>query len=103
MMQESQMERGPTTASFSSATVGERLPGGGEEQSVREFQQAQIRLWWELQELGNPWLVTDLVTLGSPLAHAAFLLAQDENDLRRRQRQRELPTCPPVAERDDKQ
>jgi hypothetical protein len=27
------------------------------------------------------WLISDLVTLGSPLAHAQFLLAKDENDL----------------------
>jgi hypothetical protein len=43
-------------------------------------------------------LVTDLVTLGSPLTHAALLMADDEDDLKARQRQRELPTNPPEAE-----
>ena len=45
------------------------------------------------------WLITDLVTLGSPLAHAEFLLARDRKDLAERHRSREYPTCPPLQER----
>src|SRR4029079_13511206 len=41
---------------------------------------------------------TDLITLGSPLAHAAVLLAEDVPDLQRRQQEGELPTCPPVPD-----
>ena len=70
------------------------------ELQVRDYQRAQTQLWWELQELGNPWRITDLVTLGSPLAHAAMLLASGAGDLAKRQRQRELPACPPIAEID---
>lgn len=44
------------------------------------------------------WLITDLVTLGSPLAHAEFLLASSLDDLNRRKSSRELPTSPPVTE-----
>ena len=82
--------------------AGAALGDSAEEPQVRDYQRAQTRLWWELRELGNPWLVTDLVTLGSPLAHAAMLLAADAPDLAMRQRQRELPTCPPVSETDRK-
>lgn len=78
------------------AALGEQ-PG---EAQVRAYQSAQAELWWELQELGNPWRVTDLITLGSPLAHVAMLMANDAEDLEKRQRQRELPTCPPVGETD---
>jgi len=40
----------------------------------------------------------DLLTLGSPLTHAEFLLARDWLDLATRQRQREVPTSPPYRE-----
>jgi pimeloyl-ACP methyl ester carboxylesterase len=44
------------------------------------------------------WLITDFVTLGSPLTHAEFLLANNKEALSRRQRDREFPTCPPFGE-----
>lgn len=44
------------------------------------------------------WLITDLVTLGSPLGHAEFLLAHDAKDLQARKNERELATCPPLRE-----
>ena len=67
-------------------------------QNLRKFQDSQVKLWRELRELGNPWLITDFITMGSPLAHAALLLAKDPEDLKERQRQRELPICPPIAD-----
>ncbi|MGD8750445.1 MAG: hypothetical protein PVG14_03435 [Anaerolineales bacterium] len=79
-------------------TKGEALLKQRDETNLKEYLDAQKELWWELRDLGNPWLVTDLVTLGSPLAHAALLVASDVDDLRSRQRQRELPTNPPEAE-----
>jgi hypothetical protein len=69
--------------------------------SLPDYLDAKVSLWKELRGLGNPWLVTDLVTLGSPLAHAAMLLADDTNDLHARQRQRELPADPPIPEIDN--
>jgi hypothetical protein len=66
---------------------------------IVQFQDAQRALWLEQRQIGVPWLVTDFVTLGSPLAHAALLLATDASDLRVRQDQREIPTCPPVEDR----
>jgi hypothetical protein len=47
------------------------------------------------------WLVSDLVTLGSPLTHAEFLIASDRADLDRRLAERELPQSPPYRERLD--
>ena len=78
--------------------AGEALGSSDQESNLQRYQEAQIELWRELREAGNPWLVTDLVTLGSPLAHAALLMASDSDDLNARQRQRELPTNPPVPE-----
>jgi hypothetical protein len=44
------------------------------------------------------WLISDFVTLGSPLTHAEFLLAASRGDLERRKFERELPQCPPMRE-----
>jgi hypothetical protein len=52
----------------------------------------------ELKANANPWRVTDFVTLGSPLAHAAVLLAKDASELAAKQQAREFPTAPPVTE-----
>ena len=78
--------------------VGEDLRMGVAGVTLEDYMFAQQDAWKELRRLGCPWLVTDFVTLGSPLTHAALLLASDEPNLRLRQRQRELPTNPPVPE-----
>lgn len=44
------------------------------------------------------WLITDLVTLGSPLTHSQFLLSKGAKDLDSRKEEREFPTSPPVRE-----
>ena len=80
--------------------VGERLSANSDEAEVAEFQQTQKSVWLELRKLGNPWRITDFITLGSPLTHAMLLLADSREDFEGRQRQRELPTCPP--QRDQK-
>jgi hypothetical protein len=46
-------------------------------------------------------LISDFVTLGSPLTHAEFLIASSRDDFLQRQKARELPTAPPVRERLD--
>jgi len=70
--------------------------------SIDEYQEQQARCLKELAEQGSPWIVSDFVTLGSPLAHAEFLLAADKPDLRKAQERRILPTCPPAMEYDGK-
>ncbi|WP_322012997.1 hypothetical protein [Paraburkholderia sp. J12] len=62
---------------------------------IEAFQQAQHRLWSEFRAVGVPWLVTDFVTLGSPLTHAQLLMADNEADFLRRKAQHEYPCCPP--------
>jgi pimeloyl-ACP methyl ester carboxylesterase len=65
---------------------------------VESWRQAQAAFGRELKANGNPWRVTDFITLGSPLAHAAVLLADDHPALLAKQQKRELPTCPPTPE-----
>jgi hypothetical protein len=44
------------------------------------------------------WLISDFITLGSPLTHAEFLLAASKADIDRRKSERELPESPPYRE-----
>ncbi|MEM6464359.1 MAG: hypothetical protein AAF724_20850 [Pseudomonadota bacterium] len=69
---------------------------------VAQYRRLQRAAWQELKDEGNPWLVSDFITLGSPLTHAEFLLVHDEEDLRTQQEKRTLPTCPPTLEWDQK-
>lgn len=62
---------------------------------VAKHRQAQLDLWREYRRHGHPWLVTDLITIGSPLTHAGTLLARSPADLDTLISDLELPTCPP--------
>ncbi len=63
-----------------------------------QFRELQRELWLEQRSLGNPWLITDFVTIGSPLTYGGILFARDDQELRRRQADGELPTCPPMTD-----
>lgn len=52
-------------------------------------------VWCEIRRNTQPWLITDLITAGSPLAHAALLLARSANELEEIFDRRELAACPP--------
>ena len=69
--------------------------GGSSSLDIPKKQRAYFN---ELKNLKGEWLVTDFITLGSPLAHASILMAQDLNELKQRQIDREFPTCLPVLE-----
>ena len=71
-------------------------PGPGDTpDTMRTAQRDYVR---ELKANDNSWRVTDFITLGSPLAHAAVLLAKDAIGLAAKQQAREFPTAPPVTE-----
>lgn len=63
-----------------------------------KYRVAQRELLAEQQELGVNWRISDLVTLGSPLTHACFLLAEDRLEWQDLLRQRVYPTSPPQLE-----
>lgn len=66
------------------------------DEQVMAFQQAQRQLWCGLREQGNPWRITDFVTVGTPMYMADRIAYR--NVFRRRVDQLELPTCPPVTD-----
>ena len=64
-------------------------------EELAAHRRAQRDLWREYRRLGHPWLITDLITIGSPLTHAGTLLARSPTDLDGLIADLELPTCPP--------
>lgn len=46
----------------------------------------------------SPWLVSDFVTLGSPLSKAHVLISRTEHDFAKLKAKRQVPTCPPRLE-----
>jgi hypothetical protein len=69
---------GPDQPTFFAALAGRRMP------AERDPQRA-----------GEPlWLISDLITVGSPIAHVDPLMTHDV-PLRNLIEERELPTCPP--------
>lgn len=82
--------------------IRENLAGKAEDWNVETFRGLQDECRRELNALGNPWIVSDFVSIGSPLTHAEFLLAVDKDTLDRAKRKRVLPTCPPILEHDRK-
>lgn len=65
------------------------------------FRQGQRFNFEYLKAIGNPWRISDLVTIGSPLAHAGHLFAQEKDLFEKLKGQREYPTCPPVIQQPD--
>lgn len=91
-----------THALNAAATQGDR------DAAQSAFRSAQRQLSHALAEMtvtptshgheeGKTWLITDFVTLGSPLTHASLLLADSRKDLWEKQRERTLAACPPIT------
>ncbi|NJR80043.1 hypothetical protein [Sphingomonas corticis] len=51
-----------------------------------------------LSDADAPWLVSDFVSLGSPLSKGDVLMSRDADAFELRKARREFPTCPPVSE-----
>jgi hypothetical protein len=70
----------------------------------REVQRAFCRLLrtrprpTKKEEPDRRWLITDLITVGCPLGHTDFLLANSPRDRAERVAARELAICPPIRE-----
>ncbi|MEQ9879259.1 hypothetical protein ABRP92_14835 [Pectobacterium aroidearum] len=67
-----------------------------------EYRALQYQLFEELRkdELRCNWIISDFVTLGSPLTYADFLLFQNEQQFKDRKLDREYPLSPPIRDQD---
>lgn len=63
------------------------------------FADAQQSCWKECHKLGNPWLITDFITLGAALSALDYFII-NKLSVEELIERRELPVCPPLP--DDK-
>lgn len=68
-----------------------------QKETLDQFQVAQRRLWQGLRAQGNPWLITDFITFGTPMYFADRLATKNLSKFRERVERWELPTCPPQS------
>jgi hypothetical protein len=73
-------------------------PADRRDVALRNFRQRQQALWKELRQQGNPWLITDFVSVGTPMYFADLLYTKNRGDFDRLVTRAELPTCPPQHE-----
>lgn len=71
---------------------------GAPMEGLSQFRNLQAVAWAAMAASAAKWRISDLVTLGSPLTHAEFLLARDWPRFRKLRRERQAPMCPPWLE-----
>ena len=69
-----------------------------ERTTLDQFRQAQFDLWKDCRNGGNPWLVTDFITFGTPLYFADLLLTKNRTEFLQLAKNSEMPQCPPRAD-----
>ena len=69
---------------------------------LKAYRTQQHKVFTEQAKNGGRWLVSDLITLGSPLTYADLLMAKDKEELIEKQQETELPTSPPQLDDDGK-
>jgi hypothetical protein len=79
----------------SAEQIGQKI---GKSTSCKDYQEAQQTCFEYLKIIGNKWLITDFVTMGSPLTHAGHFIVQQDDLFQHLKEQREYPTCPPTLD-----
>lgn len=76
---------------------------GTQEFEQNTYRNLQTELFDELRnnDKSNNWLISDFVTLGSPLTYADILLFDDLEHFNQRKLDREYPTSPPMPEQNN--
>ena len=89
-----ELERAASALPAKAPPEGEVAPA-----AVDRFRAAQRDLWEEIRSQGNPWLITDFISVGTPMYFADQLMGgKDGRTFESRIERRELPTCPPQNE-----
>ncbi|MBK9425800.1 MAG: hypothetical protein IPN54_17065 [Bacteroidetes bacterium] len=63
----------------------------------KEFSKLQYKCWLEQKSVGNKWLISDLITIGSPLSSVDYLMVNNVS-IKDLINQREFPICPPISD-----
>jgi len=65
---------------------------------LAQFREKQKRLWFAMRKAGNPWKVTDFISVGTPMYMADILFTKNREAFDDRVRKRHLATCPPRSD-----
>ncbi|MYZ50250.1 hypothetical protein [Propylenella binzhouense] len=97
-------ERGPARDRLPSADAADALAQvdrfvgcRSDRFDLEAYRRAQWAVFDALRRRSDDWLISDFVTLGSPLGLADFLLARDARHLEAMKTERLVATAPPVA------
>lgn len=71
---------------------------GNKTLTVSDAQELQAQAWRQLRLNTQPWLITDLITLGSPLTYADFLIEDSRDAFTKAVNDRIIPVAPPLCE-----
>lgn len=63
-----------------------------------DFRVKQFRLWRGIRKQGNPWLITDFLSVGTPMYFADLLYTRNRQEFTTLVKKAELPVCPPRSE-----
>ena len=77
------------------------LQNNDSENWLSNYRNAQLQGFNYLNAIGNKWLISDLLTIGTPLAHAGHLFVYRNDLFQKLKNKREYPTCPPTIEPPD--
>jgi hypothetical protein len=97
----------PNPASPTETALNTELWRSSGRELIREIAAYTVNSSNESDRERPTWLVTDFVTLGSPLTHAHYLMCDGKTEaelianFQRRVTQREFPTCPPELQDGD--
>ena len=69
-------------------------------EKLEDYQKLQYECWMEQRNLGNPWLISDFISLGAPLNAIDYFMVTNET-ITELQKQRELPANPPIPDEVD--
>jgi len=90
-----QRHRRPTRPKFGDLIAVERASAVA---APADSGERQAAAWRQQRANTQPWLITDLVTVGSPLTYGDFLMAPSRKAFARAKTDRVLPSCPPETE-----
>jgi hypothetical protein len=84
-------------------TAANALPRNGSQEAptsgqLNAFRAAQFSLWEELRRKQVPWLITDFITVGTPMYFADLLLTRNRSQFDVLRKRSEMPQCPPRSD-----
>ncbi len=74
------------------------LGGSPDDAAVKKYQEAQKTLWLGLRAQGNPWLITDFISVGTPMYLADQLYTKNRKAFDGLVNRTELTTAPPHSD-----